>query len=163
MAARDWKKETENILTDFEKEVLWNKGTEKPKSGEYDKFYPKKGYFVCKACKTPLYSAVSKFNSGCGWPAFDKCYKDSIKTEIDMKFGIKRIEIMCNTCGGHLGHVFTGERYTDTNERHCVNSVSVSYVDQEPPKDLVENELVEKSEAGEEEEGEEQDSACTMN
>jgi len=137
-----WKQETANELTDFEKKVLWDKGTERAGSGEYDSFYPKKGYFVCKACKSPLYSAESKFKSGCGWPAFDKCYKGSIKTHTDISFGMKRVEIVCATCGGHLGHVFEGEQFTETNERHCVNSVSVKYVDQIPPAGLVEAKVV---------------------
>lgn len=84
----------------------------------------KEGHFVCRGCKTPLYSAKAKFDSGCGWPAFDKCYKGSINTHVDSSMGMRRVEITCATCGGHLGHVFEGERMTDTNERHCVNSVS---------------------------------------
>jgi len=119
----EWKKE----LSAEEYKVIRQKGTE-ARGGEYDKFYPKEGHFVCRACKTPLYSAEAKFASGCGWPAFDKCYKDAVKTNIDMSFGIKRIEIVCGACDGHLGHVFEGEKMTDTNERHCVNSVSVKYV-----------------------------------
>jgi len=134
MAAKvDWVKESEGKLTDFEKQVLWRKGTERGGSGEYDKFYPKKGFFACKVCNTPLYSAASKFNSGCGWPAFDKCYKGQVRTEVDNAFGMKRIEITCDTCGGHLGHVFEGENMTPTNERHCVNSISVVYVDDVAP------------------------------
>lgn len=82
------------------------------------------GHFVCRACNTPLYSAKAKFDSGCGWPAFDKCYKGAIDTKTDSSFGMRRVEILCATCGGHLGHVFEGERMTSTNERHCVNSVS---------------------------------------
>merc|ERR1711998_415044 len=103
-------------------------GTE-PRGGEYDGFYPKagEGYFECRACKAPLYSAEAKFKSGCGWPAFDKCYKGAVETTIDSSHGMRRIEITCAKCGGHLGHVFEGERMTATNERHCVNSVSVKF------------------------------------
>lgn len=71
---------------------------------------------------------AAQFNSGCGWPAFDKCYTNAVKTCIDMSAGMKRIEILCNACDGHLGHVFENEGMTDTNERHCVNSVSVQYM-----------------------------------
>ena len=72
-------------------QVLRKKGTEPAGTGEYDKFFPEEGHFVCKGCGNPLYSAESKFNSGCGWPAFDKCYKDGVKTETDTTFGMKRI------------------------------------------------------------------------
>lgn len=123
--------EWRQLLTDKEFKVIRGKGTEYPGTGEYDSFYPKQGYFVCRACGNPLYSADAKFKSGCGWPSFDKCYDNAIKTEVDMSFGQRRIEIMCNKCDAHLGHVFEGERFTETNERHCVNSISVTYVDAE--------------------------------
>eukprot|EP01115_Flamella_aegyptia_P004402 TRINITY_DN1902_c0_g3_i1.p1 TRINITY_DN1902_c0_g3~~TRINITY_DN1902_c0_g3_i1.p1 ORF type:complete len:125 (-),score=12.10 TRINITY_DN1902_c0_g3_i1:84-434(-) len=87
--------EWESSLSEFEFQVLRQKGTEPAKSGEYDKFYPKKGHFKCKACNNPLYPYKAKFNSGCGWPAFDRCYDNSIVTSIDTSFGIERIEIMC--------------------------------------------------------------------
>ncbi len=90
--------------------------------------YPKAGHFACRACGNPLYSAAAKFNSGCGWPAFDRCYADSVATETDLSLGRRRVEIMCARCGGHLGHVFHGEQLTGTDERHCVNSVSVRFV-----------------------------------
>lgn len=118
-------------LTPMEHRVIREKGTEPAFSGEYDKFYPRKGHFVCKACDNPLYTAASKFKSGCGWPAFDKCFKNAIKTHVDVSFGMRRVEIVCAACDGHLGHVFEGEHFTETNERHCVNSVSVRYVDQD--------------------------------
>lgn len=124
MTDSDW----QSVLSKQEFHVLREKGTEYPGTGEYDGFYPSEGHFVCRGCGNPLYSAESKFKSGCGWPAFDKCYKDSIKIKTDSSLGMRRVEIMCNKCDGHLGHVFEGERMTDTNERHCVNSVSVKYV-----------------------------------
>ena len=114
-------------LNEDEFNVLRNKGTERAGTGEYNKYYPKEGHFKCRACNNPLYSATAKFNSGCGWPAFDKCYKGSVVTEIDDTLGMRRIEIMCAQCGGHLGHVFENEGFTETNERHCVNSLSVKY------------------------------------
>lgn len=113
--------------------ILRQKGTEMGGTGEYNKFTPAEGFFKCAACENPLYSAQSKFDSGCGWPAFDKCYTGAVKTETDISFGMKRVEIMCNACGGHLGHVFEGESFTATNERHCVNSVSIKYDKGTPP------------------------------
>jgi len=135
-ADSEWKKE----LSTEEFRVLRQKGTEAPYKGEYDGFYPKKGHFVCKACQNPLYTAASKFKSGCGWPAFDQCVKGSIKTISDSSMGMSRIEILCAACDGHLGHVFRGERITASNERHCVNSVSVKYVDE--PLENIEQEII---------------------
>ena len=122
----EWRKK----LSPEEYHVLREKGTERPFRGEYDGFYPKPGdgYFECRACGNPLYSAAAKFKSGCGWPAFDKCYTNSVATNVDRSMGMERIEIVCAACEGHLGHVFKGERMTETNERHCVNSVSVKFV-----------------------------------
>ncbi|CAM9792752.1 unnamed protein product [Ectocarpus sp. 13 AM-2016] len=131
-------------LTPTEYDVIRNKGTERATTGEYDKFYPEKheGFFVCKACKNPLYSAESKFKSGCGWPAFDKCFKGAVVTNTDNAYGMQRVEIVCAKCGGHLGHVFEGERMTSTNERHCVNSVSVKFQKGPIPEGLEEDKVV---------------------
>lgn len=132
----EWRAE----LTDAEYYVLRQKGTEPGGTGELNKFYPKKGegYFSCKGCSNPLYSAAAKFDSGCGWPAFDKCYTGSVKTDVDDSLGVRRIEITCSACDGHLGHVFQGEKFTLTNERHCVNSISLKYVKGEVPLKPVE-------------------------
>ena len=110
--------------------VLRQKGTERPGTGEYNKFYPTEGHFVCAApsCAQPLYSAQAKFDSGCGWPAFDKIVKGAVVTATDNTLGMKRVEILCSGCGGHLGHVFEGEGFTPTMERHCVNSLSMKYM-----------------------------------
>jgi peptide-methionine (R)-S-oxide reductase len=128
-------KEWEAKLTPAEYEVLRKKGTERPYTGEYDKFYPKEGYFACRACGNPLYTFQAKFDSGCGWPAFDKCIKGSIATHTDNSLFSTRTEIVCAKCGGHQGHVFEGEHLTDTNERHCVNSVSIKFVKGPLPED----------------------------
>lgn len=88
--------------------------------------YPKEGVYTCVGCKTPLYYATSKFDSGCGWPAFYEGVPGAIK-EVPDADG-RRVEIVCNNCGGHLGHVFKGEGFpTPTNERHCVNGISLKY------------------------------------
>lgn len=110
-------------LTRAEYAVLRCKGTERPYSGQYDNFFPEQGHFVCAACTSPLYSAAAKFRAGCGWPAFEACYKGAVDAVPDGY----RTEIVCMACRGHLGHVFMGERMTATNERHCVNSVSVKF------------------------------------
>jgi len=114
-----------NPLTPEEEYVIVNKGTERPFTGEYDKFF-KTGTFVCRRCETPLYKSDSKFDSGCGWPAFDADFDNAVE-RIPDKDG-RRIEIVCGTCGGHLGHVFMGERLTAKNVRHCVNSLSIKFV-----------------------------------
>mmetsp|Transcript_101446 Transcript_101446/g.282649 ORF Transcript_101446/g.282649 Transcript_101446/m.282649 type:complete len:210 (-) Transcript_101446:142-771(-) len=129
-------------LTATQYKILREKGTERAGTGEYDGYYPKKGYFACAACDAPLYSAEAKFKSGCGWPAFDKCYKGAIITTADDSLFMRRVEIMCANCGGHMGHVFEGERMTPTNERHCVNSVSIKFVDKAPPEGLEEAKVV---------------------
>ena len=91
-------------LTDEEAYILERKGTEAAGTGKYDKFYPKMGYFACRKCGSPIYSAAAKFDSGCGWPAFDKCYTNSVETIEDNSLGMRRVEIVCNNCKGHLGH-----------------------------------------------------------
>ena len=108
--------------------------------------YPTKGYFACRGCSNPLYSFESKFKSGCGWPAFDKCFKNSIVTKTDRSYGMNRIEILCSKCDGHLGHVFEGERFTKTNQRHCVNSSSIKYYPNEIPKQWNQDSLTESDE-----------------
>ena len=117
-----------NELTQEEKSVIEDKGTEMPFTGEYDDFFVD-GTFICRRCNAPLFSSKSKFDAHCGWPAFDENFPDAVKRLTDAD-GI-RTEIECANCGAHLGHVFEGEQLTDKNTRHCVNSVSIKFV----PKD----------------------------
>jgi len=114
-----------NKLTDEEKQIIENKGTERPFTGKYDNFY-KKGKYVCKRCDNPLFSSKAKFDAGCGWPSFDENFPGAVKQTQDAD-GM-RTEITCAKCDSHLGHVFTGERLTDKNTRHCVNSLSIKFI-----------------------------------
>lgn len=115
-----------NKLTEEEKDIILNKATEPPYSGKYDDFY-KEGIYVCKQCEQPLFTSEAKFKSGCGWPSFDDTFKGSVKRVPDPD-GI-RTEIVCSNCGGHLGHVFEGEGFTKKDTRHCVNSLSIKFIE----------------------------------
>ena len=114
-----------NPLTPEEKRIIEDKGTERPFSGEYDDFY-KDGTFICRRCNAPLFSSQAKFDAGCGWPAFDENFPNAVKRLPDPDG--QRIEIECANCEAHLGHVFTGEKLTDKDTRHCVNSLSIRFI-----------------------------------
>jgi peptide-methionine (R)-S-oxide reductase len=114
-----------NTLTPEEKHILEEKGTEEAFTGVYDNFY-QDGTFLCRKCNAPLFSSQTKFNAGCGWPAFDDNFPHAIRRIPDPDG--RRIEIECENCNAHLGHVFEGEHFTKKEIRHCVNSLSIHFI-----------------------------------
>ena len=119
-------KEEWNQLNTEEQRVIIGKGTERAFVGEYtDTKLP--GIYVCRQCESELYTSDDKFSSRCGWPSFDDEIKSAVKRI--RHSNDNRIEIVCSNCDGHLGHVFEGERFTEKNTRHCVNSISMKFIE----------------------------------
>ena len=115
-----------NQLSKEEALVIEQCGTERPFSGKFVN-HKEDGTYTCRKCGSPLFSSATKFDSGSGWPAFDGTLTNSVR-ELPDPDG-RRTEIRCARCDGHLGHVFRGERMTPENTRHCVNSLSMDFVD----------------------------------
>ena len=119
----EWKK----LLTPKQYYVLREAGTERPNSSPLN-FNKKEGTYVCAACKTPLYKSENKYDSGSGWPSFDRAIKGNVELDTDYKLGYARTELKCNTCGGHLGHSFNDGPKETTGKRHCINGVALEFI-----------------------------------
>lgn len=119
-----------NSLTKQEQRIILEKNTEPPFSGKYNAL-SHEGVYLCRQCNQPLFSSKSKFDAGCGWPSYDDHFPGAVRRVADPD-GI-RTEIVCGNCGGHLGHVFEGERMTELNTRHCVNSLSLQFIAEGEP------------------------------
>lgn len=115
-------------LTPEQYEVLFNKATEAPFSGEYDSLF-KDGEYACAACGTILFKSGTKFDAHCGWPSFYDAIPGTVMFHDDSSMGVKRTEVTCSNCGGHLGHVFEGEGFNvPADQRYCINSLSLKFI-----------------------------------
>jgi len=119
----EWK----SLLSPMEYYVLREAGTERAFSSSLNN-NKEKGTYVCAACKTPLYKSEFKYDSGSGWPSFDRGIKENIEVDVDYKIGYKRTELKCNTCGSHLGHSFDDGPQKTTGKRHCINGVALKFI-----------------------------------
>ena len=118
-----WRQE----LTPEQYYILREKGTELPFTGEYDSTFDP-GTYSCAACGTKLFDSTTKFDAHCGWPSFYEAIPGTVELHVDDSLGMSRTEVTCNTCGGHLGHVFDGEGLgTPTDQRYCINSLSLQF------------------------------------
>lgn len=121
------KSEWKELLTPMQFYVLREAGTERPFTSPLNKNY-KAGTYVCAACKTPLYQSEHKYDSGSGWPSFDRAIPNAVELDVDYKIGYARTELKCNTCGGHLGHSFEDGPKETTGQRHCINGVALRFI-----------------------------------
>lgn len=124
MSDSDW----QSRLTDMEYYVLRQKGTERPFTGVYTD-NDEAGLYVCRGCGQALFDSINQFHSGCGWPSFDDVIdKKAIDEHFDSSYGMRRTEVTCHNCNGHLGHVFTDGPKNTTGLRYCINSVALDFV-----------------------------------
>ncbi|MEZ4811389.1 MAG: peptide-methionine (R)-S-oxide reductase MsrB [Allomuricauda sp.] len=119
----EWRAE----LTDVEYYVLRKAATENAFSSDLLK-NKEKGVYVCAGCGTPLFRSENKFDSGTGWPSFDREIKGNVAYDVDYKIGVARTEEHCAVCGGHLGHVFDDGPRATTGKRHCINGVALDFI-----------------------------------
>lgn len=119
----EWRAE----LSELQYYVLREEGTERPFTSPLNKNY-EEGTYVCAACSTPLFKSEHKFDSGTGWPSFDREIEGNVEYSTDYKIGYARTEEHCATCGGHLGHVFNDGPRDTTGERHCINGAALEFV-----------------------------------
>tara|TARA_B100000795_G_C22571391_1_gene350211 strand:+ start:186 stop:671 length:486 start_codon:yes stop_codon:yes gene_type:complete len=120
--ASEWKKQ----LTSLQYYVLREAGTERSFNSSLND-NKKNGLYVCAACETPLYNSDHKFDSGTGWPSFDRAIRNNVELDVDYKIGVARTELKCATCGGHLGHSFNDGPPNTTGERHCINGAALKF------------------------------------
>ena len=119
----EWKEQ----LPEMAYYVLRKAGTERAFSGSLN-FNKKKGIYVCAGCQAPLYESKFKFDSGTGWPSFDRGNEENLEYDVDYKIGYARSELKCNKCGGHLGHMFNDGPKATTGKRHCINSAALNFI-----------------------------------
>lgn len=121
--AQEWRE----TLTEKQYYILREAGTERQNSSSLNKNY-EKGIYVCVGCKTPLYKSENKYDSGSGWPSFDRAIEKNVELDVDYKIWYARTELKCNTCGGHLGHSFDDGPRETTGKRHCINGTALSFI-----------------------------------
>ena len=119
----EWRSE----LSEMSYYVLREAGTERAFTGVLN-YNKKKGIYVCAGCKAPLYNSKYKYESGSGWPSFDRGIEENLEYDVDYKIGYPRSELKCNKCGGHLGHMFNDGPKNTTGQRHCINSAALIFV-----------------------------------
>lgn len=122
----EWKE----VLTPLAYRVLRKSATERAFTGPLNN-NKKKGTYVCAGCQSPLYSSKDKFDSGSGWPSFDRGNDDNLEYDVDYKIGYARTELKCAICGGHLGHMFNDGPRNTTGNRHCINSAALAFIPDE--------------------------------